>query len=652
MRSTGLIIGTAGHIDHGKTALVKAITGIDADRLPEEKARGITIDLGFAYWPQPDGSVIGFVDVPGHERFVHTMLAGAGGVDFALLVVAADDGIMPQTREHLEILSLLGHARGLVALTKIDCVTPERAAQVAREIAAALAPTPLRGAPVLPVSARTGEGMDALKAQLAAAAQVLSARPVDRLFRLAVDRCFSLAGAGTIVTGMVLSGSVRVDDRVVVSPSGLAARVRSLHAQNRAALVAPAGERCALNLTGADISRDAIGRGDMIVTADLHAPAQRMDATLRWTGPALAQPRQGMPVRLHHGAGEHGARLVFLADAALEHGAQLLVQIATDRPVAAACGDRFILRDASASRTLGGGRLLDLRAEPRRRRAPERLSRLAALAGAAAQDLPQAALAALLGLPPQWVDLTAFARDRALAFEPVRADAARLGVIPVAAGAHVHGFAAPAWLMLRRAVEAQLAAFHAGFPDEPGIGLDRLRLSLKPRLDAALFRSVLGTLAKASGLVVQGARVRLATHVAQLSAGEEATAARILQMLGGEARFRPPRLRDIAGALHLRQEPLARLLKAMARRGAICEVVENHYFLAATMAEISGIAQQIAAGKPGGAFIAADLRDALNTGRKMAIEILECFDRHGVTMRRGDLRRLNAHRLDFFAQGV
>jgi selenocysteine-specific elongation factor len=639
-----MIIGTAGHIDHGKTALVKAITGVDADRLPEEKARGITIDIGFAYWPQPDGGVIGFVDVPGHERFVHNMLAGAGSIDFALLVVAADDGVMPQTREHLEILSLLGLTRGVVALTKVDLVSPERRAVAAADVVALLDATSLKGAPVVEVSSRTGEGIDALKARLAAAARDAPARAEGRLFRLAVDRCFSLAGAGTIVTGMALSGGVKVDDHLIVSPRGLAARVRSLHAQNRPAQRAQAGERCAMNLAGSEISKDAIARGDMIVDANLHAPTQRFDAALHWTGAAMATPRQGLPVRLHHGAGEYGARLVFLSDAALTPGAQAYVQIATERPLAAAIGDRFILRDQAASRTLGGGRFLDLRTEPRRRRAPERLARLDALALPA----PEKALEALLALSPHCVDLTAFARDHALAFDAARAMAARLNVIPVSVGGHVHAFAAPAWLTLRRAVEAKLAEFHAGAPDEPGIGVERLRLSLKPHLDAALFRAVLAALSKASGLALQGARVRLAAHVARLSPAEEDMARRVVALLAGETRFRPPRLRDLAKELRGKEEVLARLLKAMARRGDICLVAANHYFLAVTMAEIVGVARDIAVSKPGGAFIAADLRDRLNTGRKMAIEILECLDRHGVTMRRGDLRRLNVHRLDYF----
>src|SRR6202046_4729891 len=260
-----MIIGTAGHIDHGKTALIKALTGIDGDRLKEEKARGITIDLGFAYLPIENGQTLGFVDVPGHERFVHTMLAGASGIDFALLVVAADDGIMPQTIEHLAIIDLLGIPHGLIALTKSDIVSSERLVDVAQQISRATVGTVLECAEVLPVSALTGDGIEALADRLVVAANEITDRASRARFRLAVDRVFTLPGVGVVVTGTVMSGSVHVGDHVVISPSGLSARVRSLHTQNKAAESGWAGDRCALNLVGDGITKESIHRGDMVV---------------------------------------------------------------------------------------------------------------------------------------------------------------------------------------------------------------------------------------------------------------------------------------------------------------------------------------------------------------------------------------------------
>ena len=276
-----MIVGLAGHVDHGKTALVKALTGVVGDRLKHEKARGITIDLGFAYMPTRSGLPIGFIDVPGHERFVHTMLAGASGVDFALLTIAVDDGIMPQTREHLAILDLLGVDRGMVVLTKADLASSDAIERVAGQAKAMIATTTLAHAEVLTVSALTGAGVDALRDHLEEADGGVSDRAAGKRFRLAVDRVFTLSGVGVLATGTVLSGSVHLGDRIQLSPSGLFARVRSLHSQNRPAEAAHAGERCALNLAGPDITKDAIRRGDMALDPELHAPTDRIDARIR-----------------------------------------------------------------------------------------------------------------------------------------------------------------------------------------------------------------------------------------------------------------------------------------------------------------------------------------------------------------------------------
>ena len=301
-----MIIGTAGHIDHGKTTLVRALTGVDTDRLKEEKARGISIDLGFAYLPAPDGSVLGFVDVPGHEKFVHNMLAGATGIDFVLLVVAADDGVMPQTREHLAIVDLLGIERGVVALTKADLASRERRAAVTDEIRQTLATTGLAGADIVPVSTVSGEGIDGLRQRLFSEAHAQTQRSTQGRFRLAIDRCFTLSGTGTVVTGTVLSGAVAVGDHVIVSPSGLAARVRSIHAQDRPTERGVAGQRCALNLAGDGVSKDAITRGEMVLDPALHKPTDRIDATFKLL-PGESKPvTQWTPARLQSFAAQIG----------------------------------------------------------------------------------------------------------------------------------------------------------------------------------------------------------------------------------------------------------------------------------------------------------------------------------------------------------
>src|SRR6516162_6658362 len=487
-----MIVGTAGHIDHGKTALARALTGIDTDRLKEEKERGITIDLGFAYLATRHGKTLGFVDVPGHEKFIHNMLAGAGGIDFVLLTVAADDGVMPQTSEHLAIVDLLGVGRGIVALTKVDLVSPEQRQTVAAQIADALDGTALAGSEIVPVSSVSGEGLDALRERLFARAQAVeSAAPKGR-FRLAVDRSFSLTGVGTVVTGTVLSGTVAVADHVRISPSGMPARVRSIHAQNRAADRGQAGERCALNLAGDGIGKDAIRRGDMVLDPELHAPTDRIDATLRVLGCEPKPIAHWMPVRLHHAAAEMGAWIVLLGDGPIAPGAHARIQLVLEQPIAAAVGDRFVVRDTSAQRTIGGGRFLDLRAPARKRRTPQSIAQL----DACLNDDCERALAALSECAPGYVDLAAFARDRALRAEEVACFAKRLNLVSITLQRSVIALSPQRWNDLERGLVARLAAFHVDNPDLPGLGLERLRLQLEPRLPAAAFASALQALAR------------------------------------------------------------------------------------------------------------------------------------------------------------
>lgn len=637
-----MIVGTAGHIDHGKSALVRALTGVETDRLKEEKARGISIDLGFAYRTFPNGERIGFIDVPGHERFIHTMLAGAGGIDYALLVVAADDGVMPQTREHLAILDLLGVKRGIVAITKADLVNEERLLAVEIEIEGLLAGTGLEGAEVLPVSSVTGLGVDTLEERLAAASAEIGRRSGAGRFRLAVDRSFALQGAGTVVTGTVLSGEVRVGDAVVISPSGLPARVRSIHAQNQKAEIGRAGDRCALNLAGERIGRDVISRGDMVVDEALHAPTARIDAEL-YVLPSEPRPLgQWFPVHLHHAAVEVPARIVLLDDDQLAPGGKAIVQLVLDRAIAAAANDRFVIRDTSAQRTIGGGRFLDLRAPARKRRSPERRAQLDALT----REKPSAIVAALLDAPPYFFDLDRFARDRALGEAETAQLFADVIRIPPETGTIVM---APArWLRLRQKMLADLEAFHAENPDQPGVGMERLRMMGEIRPPAPIYRTILQGLQRQNVISLDGAWVRLASHVVRFSPEDEVLWRQIEPHLAGTERFRPPRTRDFAHMFGVDEQHMRALLKRAGRMGLVHEVAHDSFFARSVIAAIVEILQDIAAGKEKGEFVAADLRDRLGNGRKVSIEILEFLDRHGVTIRRGDLRRLNPHRLDLF----
>jgi selenocysteine-specific elongation factor len=640
-----MIIGTAGHIDHGKTALVRALTGTDTDRLKEEKARGITIDLGFAYLPAPNGEVLGFVDVPGHEKFVHNMLAGAGGIDFALLVVAADDGVMPQTREHLAIVDVLGIGRGLVAMTKVDLVPADRREAARAEIARALEGTGLAGSDIVPVSAVSGEGVEELRSCLFAQAQATEHTPAQGRFRLAVDRSFTLTGVGTVVTGTVLSGAIAVGDQITISPSGLSARVRSIHAQNLTAERGRAGERCALNLAGEGIAKDLIHRGDVVLDPALHAPTDRIDARLRLLASERKPLAQWTPVRLHHAAAEVGARIVLLGDTPIVPDDQGFVQLVLERPIAAAAGDRYVLRDTSAKRTIGGGVFLDLRAPARKRRTPDRMAQLAAHA----IREPERALAALLDCPPAFVDLTIFARDRALGADEVEqqlAEKLRLMRIPVQRA--MIALLPDRWLQLKNNMLDLLAAFHSDNPDLPGIGLERLRLQLEPRLPAPAFVGALQGLARLRDVALDGAWVRLPSHHVRLTPAEEQLWHGVQPLIAGKERFRPPRVRDVGGIVGVSEAEVRRVFKLLGRLGKVDEVAHDHFFLRETVAEMAEIGSALAAKAPNGQFTAAHFRDQLDNGRKVAIQILEFFDRHGVTLRRGDLRRMNKYRLDLF----
>ena len=641
-----MIVGTAGHIDHGKTSLVRVLTGVDTDRLKEEKKRGISIDLGFAYLPGINDTTLGFVDVPGHEKFVHNMLAGATGIDFVLLVVAADDGVMPQTAEHLAIVDLLGVENGIVAITKSDMVSADRLAEVRTQITNTISSTALRNAELVAVSSVTGAGIDDLRLKLFEAAERIARRPADGRFRLAVDRSFTMPGAGTIVTGTVLSGRVAVGDPAILSPSGLTARVRAIHAQNKPAEFGQAGDRCALNLTGDKITKEAISRGDVVMDPGLHAPTDRIDVELRVLKSEQKPLTQWMPVRLHTASAEVGARIVLLQDEAPAPGAESMVQLVLEQPIAAAIGDRFVLRDTSAQRTLAGGRFLDLRAPSRKRRTAERIAQLQSSKFARADQ----ALFALLNQAPGFVELSTFTRDRALGPEEINRLLESAEIVRLATPKAELALGLTNWLRLKRELLVKLESYHKENPDLAGIGFEKLRMQMGLRLPAPAFSAVLEGLARNREIALDGAWVRLVGHEVRLTAQDDALWKKIQPMISGTERFRPPRVRDISGVLQAKEPEIRRLFKVLSRIGKVDEVAHDHFFLRGTVAEMVEICVDISAIVPEGQFTAAQLRDRLDNGRKVAIQILEFFDRHGVTIRRGDLRRINRHRLNLFTR--
>ncbi|WP_422013493.1 selenocysteine-specific translation elongation factor [Roseateles sp.] len=609
-----MIVGTAGHIDHGKTTLVRALTGVDTDRLPEEKARGISIELGYAYLDVPGHAErIGFIDVPGHEKLVHTMLAGASGIDFALLLVAADDGVMPQTREHLAVLSLLGLTRGAVAITKIDRAEPGRVEALRDEVRSLLAGTGLRDAPLVAVSAHTGEGVAALRELLFDAARHTPPRATQDLApRLAVDRAFSLDGVGTVVTGTLHAGEIAVGDELVIQDQR--ARVRSLHAQNRAVERAQAGQRCAVALAG--LAKEQAPRGQWLTAPAVALATDRFDARLTlWPGEARPL-RSGTRVHLHLGAQSVTASIAVLDGDAIDPGASARVQLVCHAPVGAWRGDRLVLRDAGAARTLAGGVVLDPFAPTRYRRTPERLAELAAC------ELPTVPerRERLLALSALGLDLARFAQAEGLA-EPLAGWA--LGDEARAA--------------LTAKLLAALAGFHAASPDELGPDAARLRRLVAPRIAEPLWRQLLAELRAAGRVALRGAFVHLPEHGVQLSAAEQRIAQKAAPRLaaaGAEGAWARDLAKDCAEPEPLMRATLARL----AQQGELHQVVKDLYCDTATMARLAAIARAL--GAEHGNVTAAAFRDATGLGRKRAIQHLEHFDRVGLLRRVGDEHRL------------
>ncbi|WP_106475616.1 selenocysteine-specific translation elongation factor [Phytohalomonas tamaricis] len=632
-----MIVGTAGHVDHGKTALIQRLTGIDTDRLKEEKARGLTIEPGFAYPEMAEDVEFGFVDVPGHERFIHNMLAGAAGIDYVLLVVAADDGVMPQTVEHLQILKLLGLSEGVVALTKSDLVDAARLEEAKREIVTLLADTPLAGAPVFPVSSRSGEGIETLRDRLWTQAQVQQVAPTNGHFRLAVDRAFTKIGAGLVVTGTVVSGRVNVGDFVRLFPSGLKARVRSLRRQNRDNDFATQGDRLALNLVGSGVDREVIGRGGWVIAEALESPAlKRLDIAIELLDSVPATLEHWTPVHIHLGATHVTGRVSLLEGQRLAPGERMLGQLTLDTPVHACLGDRVVIRDHGAHVTLGGGLVLD-GAPPRRgQRAPKRLAWLAALRDSVMAGAPydlRHPLKAALALRSEGLDLVAFAhnvnRDQKELIELVSSMGGRV----ISAQGEVRAFSRLALEDIETNVLAIVTANHEREPAMLGTERERLRRQVMPNLSGPLFRLLLNDLFETGQVEQHGPFVALPGHRVTLNDEDAAIWDQVRPLLEANP-FEPPRVRDIATSEKLDEQRIRTALIACARLGEIYHVRRDHFFMSSSVRDMAVIVQELV--DMNGTARAAEFRNRIGTGRKLAIHILEFFDRIGFTRRMHD----------------
>jgi selenocysteine-specific elongation factor len=607
------VVGTAGHIDHGKSALVTALTGIDPDRLAEEKRRGMTIDLGFAHLRLPSGLEVGIVDVPGHARFIRNMLAGTHGIDAVMLVIAADEGVMPQTREHLEIIDLLDVRQGVVVLTKVDLVESDWLALVTSEVIAAVEGTSLQGAQVIPFSAVTGEGKENLVAALDTLLREMPARPDRDRPRLPIDRVFTMSGFGTVATGTLVDGKLSVGEELEVVPSGLTARVRGLQQHNRKVETAAPGGRVAANLAG--VEKHELARGDVLARPKTLGATRRVDATVRLLASAPQSLRHGAELLLHTGTAEVGCRVILLEGDEIAAGGRGWLQLYLERPIAAAAQDRFILRVPSPPTTIAGGAFVDV--------SPRKHSRHD---GAVLQSLERRAAGEILQEElrkyPRGVSLAALLKaTMAPEAEVAELKARRLGDWL---------FDAQAWQSLADRATRELEAYHRAHPLRPGIAREELRskLGFAPGSFPSVVQGLVedGRVAEDDGLLAQpGHRVELSS--------DGGAAAQVVELLGRQP-LAPPSLTEVLKQTGASME----VVRALTQRGDIVRVGDDVAFTKDAYEAAVALVREIIA--DGGSITVAQLRDRMGASRRPVLALLEHLDSARVTRRVGDSRVL------------
>ncbi len=630
-----LILGTAGHIDHGKTSLVKALTGVDTDRLPEEKLRGITIELGFAALDLPGGIHFGIVDVPGHEKFVRTMVAGVGGMDLVMLVIAADEGVMPQTREHLDICRLLGVRKGLLALTKSDLVDPDWLDLVVEEVRDYIAGSFLEGAPVIPVSSRSGSGLDRLKDELALIARDLEQKRNEGPYRLPVDRVFTLAGFGTVVTGTLLTGTVKVGDEAELLPSGLPCRIRGIQTHGAKGEKGEAGSRLALNLQGVD--HHQVLRGDVVVPAGLYRTTRLVDVYLNHLASAPRSLKHRASLRLHSSTYDVPATVILLDRDTLEPGESAHAQLRLARPVLLLNGDPFVLRSSSPSATVAGGRILDPFPPSHRRRSAEALELLENLSGGAENDVIAGMVTGSL--------LSGITHAEIISRSGImskRLEAALAGLL--ASGEIIQVVRDPKKYLSRAAFATLcnllidvMKEYFARNPLKEGISKEELKTRIPDRSDERFFTPCLAALENEGKIIAERDRVRLAGR----KAGSDTVQADIREQIllelehGGKE---PPFLNSICSRLNIPEKPALEHLALLAASGAVVKVKGDIFYSTAALGEIEALLTGYL--REHGEISPLQFREITGLSRKFMIPVLEYFDSRKVTIRLGDKRVL------------
>lgn len=631
-----VILGTAGHIDHGKTSLVKALTGVDTDRLKEEKERGITIELGFTFLDLPSANRLGIVDVPGHERFVKHMVAGAWGIDLVALVIAADEGVMPQTREHLDICTLLRVKKGLIILTKVDLVDLELLELVKEEVAEAVRNTFLKDAPMLAVSSTTGQGIPELISVLDGLSKEVEERSSEGLFRLPVDRVFIIKGFGSVVTGTIVSGSISLGETVEILPEGREGKIRTIQVYNQSVETAKAGQRAAINLQGVETSE--INRGDVIARPHTLTPTKIIDAYLE-SLPAAARPLRHRTIqRFHIGTTLATAQIYLLDREELPPGEGGFIQLRLDRPVVALPKDRFVIRGSSMIQTCGGGVVLDTHPERHKRFSNEVVSELTLLRDGTGEDalrqhLLRSGLSGMVledllkrvALPPREVRsiLSRMVENGDL----LLLDPEKLKVL---APSHYRG--------LKETVLSQLKEFHGRYPMKSGLAKEELRTKLPAEADIKLFQILINDLIQSGEIVLEKDKLRLPEH--RVSSSDEKGLVKKVEDAVLKGGLQPPSYRELSEAWSEREEGIQAIFEHLAHEGAFIKIKGGIYFHQASFETLKETLIHYL--KQNGEITTPQFKEMTGISRKYAIPLIEYFDQIKLTLRLGDKRVLRA----------
>lgn len=631
-----LILGTAGHIDHGKSSLVRALTGIDTDRLKEEKARGITIELGFAHLELPGGIRFGIVDVPGHEKFVRTMVSGVGGMDLVMLVIAADEGVMPQTREHLDILKLLGVKNGLVALTKCDLVEQEWLDLVTGEVREFVTGSFLADSPIVPLSARTGAGMESLKSELARLADITVGKRPEGNFRLPVDRVFTVAGFGTVVTGTLLSGEIAVGDELELLPSRREGRVRSIQAHGHKVDKGQAGQRLAVNVQGVDLGD--VTRGDVVVPRGVFKTTRVVDVRLDYLPSAPKELKHRATVRFHSATYEVQAQVFLLDSKTLQPGESAYVQLRLSEPALLVSGDRYILRVASPSATVGGGVVLDPFPPPRRRRNEDAIQLLESLELFEYQRIAALIIGQSLLSGIEFEEILLRSGMSRKSAEAALATLLTVGkVVQVTREPRIF-LTQGAFGILKQGLAEEVARFMALHPHKEGVGKEELKTRLPKRSDPRFFAPLLTSLGRDGVVVPKRDIVRLPSRPDTPCSTELNSLAQAVMSLLHENGIEPPTVKEIADHLHCNEKSLRDIMAGLVRNGEVARVSNDLFYSAESLNSLRD--KLVAYLRDNSEITPQSCRDLTGLSRKFLIPLLEFFDSEKITIRVGDKRVL------------